>query len=43
MPAYGAAVAMGADEIDGESGSHGLDMPEDLNIMHLYKVYAKNI
>lgn len=39
----GFAMDHGCHEIDGESGSHGLDMPEDLNIMHLYKVYAKNI
>lgn len=29
----------GCHEIDENCGSHGLDMPEDLNIMHLYKVY----
>ena len=26
-------------EIDGGAGSHGLDMEEDLNIVHLYKAY----
>ncbi len=37
----GFAMDHGCHEIDGESGSHGLDMPEDLNITHLYKVYAQ--
>ena len=31
----------GCHEIDGNSGSHGLDMEEDLNIVHLYKGYPK--
>lgn len=31
----------GCHEIDGGCGSHGLDMPEDLNITHLYKGYPK--
>ena len=27
-------------DIDGPAGSHGLDMPEDLNVMHFYKTFA---
>lgn len=34
----GFAMDHGCHEIDGNSGSHGLDMEEDLNITHLYKV-----
>lgn len=37
----GFAMDHGCHEIDGESGSHGLNMPEDLNIVHLYKVYCR--
>lgn len=37
----GFAMDHGCHEIDGDSGSHGLDMEEDLNIQHLYKVYPK--
>lgn len=37
----GFAMDHGCHEIDGGAGSHGLDMPEDLNIVHLYKVYNK--
>ena len=33
----GFAMDHGCHEIDGENGSHGLDMEEDLNIVHLYK------
>ncbi len=33
----GFAMDHGCHEIDGECGSHGLDMEEDLNIVHLYK------
>ncbi len=33
----GFAMDHGCHEIDGNCGSHGLDMPEDLNIVHLYK------
>lgn len=33
---YGFAMDHGCHEIDGNCGSHGLDMPEDLNIVHLY-------
>jgi len=35
----GFAMDHGCHEIDGSCGSHGLDMPEDLNIVHLYKAY----
>ena len=37
----GFAMDHGCHEIDDNCGSHGLDMDEDLNIMHLYKGYAK--
>ena len=37
----GFAMDHGCHEIDGNCGSHGLDMPEDLNIVHLYKAYPK--
>lgn len=33
---FGFAMDHGCHEIDGNCGSHGLDMEEDLNIMHLY-------
>lgn len=35
----GFAMDHGCHEIDGGCGSHGLDMEEDLNIMHLYTAY----
>lgn len=35
----GFAMDHGCHEVDGGSGSHGLDMEEDLNIRHHYKVY----
>jgi len=35
----GFAMDHGCHEIDGNCGSHGLDMPEDLNIQHLYGVF----
>ena len=39
----GFAMDHGCHEIDGGCGSHGLDMDEDLNIVHRYKAYpAKN-
>ena len=38
----GFAMDHGCHEIDGGCGSHGLDMPEDLNIVHFYKGYARN-
>lgn len=34
----GFAMDHGCHEIDGNCGSHGLDMDEDLNIVHLYKI-----
>lgn len=35
----GFAMDHGCHAIDGGCGSHGLDMPEDLNIVHLYRGY----
>ena len=35
------AMDHGCHEIDGDAGSHGLDMPEDLNIVHFYQAYPK--
>ena len=35
----GFAMDHGCHEIDGGAGAHGLDMPEDLNILHMYKAY----
>lgn len=37
----GFAMDHGCHEIDGGCGSHGLDMPEDINIVHFYKGYRK--
>jgi len=37
----GFAMDHGCHEIDGECGSHGLDMPEDINILHVYKAYKR--
>ena len=37
----GFAMDHGAHEIDGGCGSHGLDMDEDLNILHLYRGYKR--
>ena len=37
----GFAMDHGCHEIDGGCGSHGLDMPEDINIVHFYKGYSK--
>ena len=37
----GFAMDHGCHEIDGNCGSHGLDMPEDLNITHFYKISLK--
>ncbi|MBQ4088983.1 MAG: alkaline phosphatase family protein [Clostridia bacterium] len=37
----GFAMDHGCHDIDGGSGSHGLDMPEDLNIMHFYGKVCK--
>ena len=38
----GFAMDHGCHEIDGKNGAHGLDMPEDINIVHLYKGYARS-
>ena len=35
----GFAMDHGCHDIDGDSGSHGLDMDEDINIVHLYRAY----
>ena len=35
----GFAMDHGCHEIDGDCGSHGLNMPEDLNIVHHYVAY----
>lgn len=37
----GFAMDHGCHEIDGNCGSHGLDMEEDLNIVHFYKLIGK--
>lgn len=37
----GFAMDHGCHEIDGNCGSHGLDMAEDINIVHLYKGYVR--
>ena len=39
----GFAMDHGCHEIDGGSGSHGLDMDEDLNIVHRYKAYPAKL
>lgn len=39
----GFAPDHGCHEIDGKCGSHGLDMPEDMNIMHFYSVIPKSV
>ena len=39
----GFAMDHGCHEIDGDCGSHGLDMEEDLNIVHTYKAFPKSI
>ena len=36
----GFAMDHGCHEIDGGCGSHGLDMKEDINIVHLYKIHT---
>lgn len=38
----GFAMDHGCHEIDGDCGAHGLDMEEDLNIVHHYKIYPKH-
>ena len=37
----GFAMDHGCHEIDGDSGSHGLDMDEDRQILHTYKAIVK--
>lgn len=39
----GFAMDHGCHEIDGNCGSHGLDMIEDINIVHLYKGFRKEV
>lgn len=39
---YGFMPDHGCHEIDGECGSHGLDMPEDMNVIHMYGFHLKN-
>ena len=38
---YGFMTDHGCHEIDGECGSHGLDMEEDMNVIHFYGVKEK--
>ena len=33
----------GCHEIDGDCGSHGLDMAEDMNVIHMYSFLKKRI
>ncbi len=37
---YGFCPDHGCHEIDGECGSHGLDMEEDMNVIHFYSIKA---
>ena len=37
----GFAMDHGCHDIDSGCGSHGLDMDEDINIVHLYKAYLR--
>ena len=39
---YGFMPDHGCHEIDGECGSHGLDMEEDMNIIHFYTIKKKS-
>ncbi len=39
---YGFMPDHGCHEIDGECGSHGLDMEEDMNIIHFYRIKKEN-
>ena len=36
------AMDHGCHEIDGNCGSHGLDMPEDIHIKHRYKIIPRS-
>ena len=38
---YGFCPDHGCHEIDAECGSHGLDMPEDMNVIHFYGIKQK--
>ena len=38
----GFAMDHGCHDIDGGCGSHGLDMPEDIDIVHLYGAFPRN-
>ena len=38
---YGFCPDHGCHLIDGKKGSHGLDMPEDMNVIHFYGIDAK--
>lgn len=38
----GFAMDHGCHEVDKGCGSHGLEMPEDLNIVHMYKIIEKS-
>ena len=38
----GFAMDHGCHAIDGDCGSHGLDMPEDMEIVHLYNIFDGN-
>jgi hypothetical protein len=37
---YGFCPDHGCHEIDAECGSHGLDMPEDMNVIHFYGIHT---
>lgn len=39
---YGFCPDHGCHEIDAECGSHGLDMPEDMNVIHFYGIKAES-
>ena len=39
----GFAMDHGCHEIDGDLGSHGLDMDEDLNILHSYRIIPRSV
>ena len=39
----GFAMDHGCHDIDGGCGSHGLDMDEDINIVHLYKALPEEM
>ena len=37
----GYAMDHGCHEVEGDAGAHGLDMEEDVNILHFYKAYKR--